>query len=84
MTELVRSRPGVYERCLAARDHPPGRYGGGHLYETYPGHHLQVVTGLEGAGMHPILRYPVRSRARLAGSEAVACPHVAEAIQSSL
>ncbi len=27
------------------------------FHETYPGHHLQVMTGLERAGVHPILRY---------------------------
>ena len=27
------------------------------FHETYPGHHMQVYVGLEGTGVHPILKY---------------------------
>jgi len=27
------------------------------FHETYPGHHMQVSVGLEGAGVHPVLKY---------------------------
>ena len=27
------------------------------FHETYPGHHMQVYVGLEGAGVHPVLKY---------------------------
>lgn len=27
------------------------------FHETYPGHHMQVYVGLEGSGVHPVLKY---------------------------
>ena len=27
------------------------------FHETYPGHHMQVYVGLEGTGVHPVLKY---------------------------
>jgi uncharacterized protein (DUF885 family) len=53
------STPGTYEFGT----HEPGNLnrGGGFeattFHETYPGHHMQVYVGLEGAGVHPLLKY---------------------------
>lgn len=53
------SRPGTYEFGT----HEPAELsrGGGFeattFHETYPGHHMQVSVGLEGAGVHPVLQF---------------------------
>ncbi len=52
------SRPGVYELgTWQPETIPKAGMEAVTFHETYPGHHLQVMTGLERAGMHPILRY---------------------------
>ncbi len=53
------STPGTYEFGTFE----PGdlNRGGGFeattFHETYPGHHMQVYVGLEGTGVHPVLKY---------------------------
>jgi uncharacterized protein (DUF885 family) len=53
------STPGTYEFGI----HDPGdlnRAGGFEattFHETYPGHHMQVYVAIEGAGVHPVLKY---------------------------
>ncbi len=53
------STPGTYEFGI----HDPrdlNRAGGFEattFHETYPGHHMQVYVGLEGPGVHPVLKY---------------------------
>ncbi len=53
------STPGTYEFGTFE----PGNLnrGGGFeattFHETYPGHHMQVSVGLEGTGVHPVLKY---------------------------
>jgi uncharacterized protein (DUF885 family) len=53
------STPGTYEFGV----HDPrdlNRAGGFEattFHETYPGHHMQVYVGIEGPGVHPILKY---------------------------
>jgi uncharacterized protein (DUF885 family) len=53
------STPGTYEFGT----HEPrelNRAGGFEattFHETYPGHHMQVSVGLEGPGVHPVLKY---------------------------
>ncbi len=52
------SRPGVYELgTWRPETIPKAGMEAVTFHETYPGHHLQVMTGLERTGMHPILRY---------------------------
>ena len=51
-------RPGVYELgTWQPETIPKAGMEAVTFHETYPGHHLQVMTGLERAGVHPILRY---------------------------
>ncbi|MDP2470314.1 MAG: DUF885 domain-containing protein [Candidatus Palauibacterales bacterium] len=53
------STPGTYE--FGTYDPRDLNRGGGFeattFHETYPGHHMQVSVGLEGAGVHPVLKY---------------------------
>ncbi len=52
------SRPGVYELgTWQPETIPKAGMEATTFHETYPGHHLQVMTGLERDGVHPILRY---------------------------
>ena len=52
------SRPGVYELgTWEPETIPKAGMEATTFHETYPGHHLQVMTGLERSGVHPILRY---------------------------
>ena len=52
------SRPGVYELgTWEPETIPKAGMEAVTFHETYPGHHLQVMTGLERAGVHPIQRY---------------------------
>ncbi len=52
------SRPGVYELgTWRPETIPRAGMEAVTFHETYPGHHLQGMVGLERAGMHPILRY---------------------------
>ena len=53
------STPGTYEFGI----HDPSELNRGDgfeatsFHETYPGHHMQVYVGLEGPGVHPVLKY---------------------------
>ena len=53
------STPGTYEFGI----HDPSDLNRGDgfeatsFHETYPGHHMQVYVGLEGPGVHPVLKY---------------------------
>ncbi|MDH3297451.1 MAG: DUF885 domain-containing protein, partial [Gemmatimonadota bacterium] len=53
------STPGTYEFGV----HEPRNLNRGDgfeattFHETYPGHHMQVYVGLEGPGVHPVLKY---------------------------
>jgi uncharacterized protein (DUF885 family) len=53
------STPGTYE--FGTYDPRDLSRGGGFeattFHETYPGHHMQVSVGLEGPGVHPVLKY---------------------------
>jgi uncharacterized protein (DUF885 family) len=53
------STPGTYE--FGTYDPSDLNRGGGFeattFHETYPGHHMQVSVGLEGPGVHPVLKY---------------------------
>jgi len=53
------STPGTYE--FGTYDPHDLNRGGGFeattFHETYPGHHMQVSVGLEGPGVHPVLKY---------------------------
>ncbi|MEE8526840.1 MAG: DUF885 domain-containing protein, partial [Thermoanaerobaculia bacterium] len=52
------SRPGVYELgTWQPETIPKAGMEATTFHEAYPGHHLQVMTGLERRGVHPILRY---------------------------
>ena len=71
--EYMRVTGGGFYSAGAADGSTPGTYefgtfepsdlnrGGGFeattFHETYPGHHMQVYVGLEGTGVHPILKY---------------------------
>ncbi|MCL7959462.1 MAG: DUF885 domain-containing protein [marine benthic group bacterium] len=71
--EYMRVTGGGFYSAGAADGSTPGTYefgtfepsdlnrGGGFeattFHETYPGHHMQVYVGLEGPGVHPILKY---------------------------
>jgi uncharacterized protein (DUF885 family) len=53
------STPGTYE--FGIYDPSDLNRGGGFeattFHETYPGHHMQVYVAIEGAGVHPVLKY---------------------------
>jgi uncharacterized protein (DUF885 family) len=53
------STPGTYE--FGTFEPSELNRGGGFeattYHETYPGHHMQVYVGLEGTGVHPVLKY---------------------------
>ena len=53
------STPGTYE--FGTHEPRDLSRGGGFeattFHETYPGHHMQVYVALEGAGVHPVLKY---------------------------
>lgn len=53
------STPGTYE--FGTHDPRDLNRAGGFeattFHETYPGHHMQVYVGLEGPGVHPVLKY---------------------------
>lgn len=52
------SRPGVYELgTWEPETIPKAGMEATTFHEAYPGHHLQVMTGLERSSVHPILRY---------------------------
>jgi uncharacterized protein (DUF885 family) len=53
------STPGTYEFGIYdPRDlNRAGGFEATTFHETYPGHHLQVYVGLEGPGVHPVLKY---------------------------
>ena len=53
------STPGTYEfGTHTPRDlNRGGGFEATTFHETYPGHHMQVYVALEGAGVHPVLKY---------------------------
>ncbi len=53
------STPGTYEfGTYDPRDlNRAGGFEATTFHETYPGHHMQVYVGLEGPGVHPVLKY---------------------------
>jgi len=53
------STPGTYEfGTFEPRDlNRGGGFEATTFHETYPGHHMQVYVALEGAGVHPVLKY---------------------------